>query len=277
MALTAFQSRVVRLLAAHRTRSGESYVAGGVALNQALGTPRISRDVDLFHDSATALRHSCDEDCRLLREAGMAVNTVRDTAHFVEAVVAAGPDHVLLQWARDSAYRFFPLIEDELLGLTLHPLDLATNKALALAGRLEPRDWVDMISCHQRLQPLGYLAWAACGKDPGYNPDLILAAAARAHYAQAELNDLDFAGGPPAAAALSQVWKQAVAAAQAICAALPAETVGCCVLGPDGLPYRGAADQVATDLQAQAVRFHEGHIGGVWPSLGSPPPAHQGW
>ena len=267
MALTAFQTRVVRLLAARRKSSGESYVAGGVALNQALRAPRISRDVDLFHDSATALRQSWDDDCRLLREAGMTVHTLRDTAHFVEAAVRAGPEQVLLQWARDSAFRFFPLIEDELLGLTLHPLDLATNKALAMAGRLEPRDWVDMISCHERLQPLGYLAWAACGKDPGYNPDLILASAARARYAQAELNDLDFAGSTPSAALLSRVWKRAVSEAQSLCAAMPAEQVGQCVLLPNCQPYQGTVEQLTNDLQAGTVYFHAGHIGGVWPNL----------
>ncbi len=62
----------------------------------------------------------------------------------------------------------------------LHPFDLATNKVLALAGQLEPRDWVDVILSGERLQPLGYLAWAACGKDPGFNPAAILEHAARA-------------------------------------------------------------------------------------------------
>lgn len=36
-------------------------------------------------------------------------------------------------------------MEHEDLGLTLHPFDLATNKVLALVGRLEVRDWVDVL------------------------------------------------------------------------------------------------------------------------------------
>ena len=64
------------------------------------------------------------------------------TAYQVE--VLRGKDSVLIQWARDNAFRFFPLLEDDLLGLTLHPLDLASNKLLALVGRLEPRDWIDL-------------------------------------------------------------------------------------------------------------------------------------
>jgi hypothetical protein len=43
-----------------------------------------------------------------------------------------------------------------------------TNKLLALVGRVEVRDWIDIIESSERIQPLGYLAWAACGKDPGY-------------------------------------------------------------------------------------------------------------
>jgi hypothetical protein len=31
---------------------------------------------------------------------------------------------------------------------------------------LEVRDWIDVIESHDRIQPLGFLAWAACGKDP---------------------------------------------------------------------------------------------------------------
>jgi len=53
---------------------------------------------------------------------------------------------LIVEWARDSAFRFFPLIEHEELGATLHQFDLATNKVLALAGRLEVRDWVDFFA-----------------------------------------------------------------------------------------------------------------------------------
>ena len=58
MALTAFQSEVLRLLADNRRNNPESYVAGGLALNYTLGTPRVSRDVDVFHDSVEALAKS---------------------------------------------------------------------------------------------------------------------------------------------------------------------------------------------------------------------------
>ncbi len=41
MALSDFQSRILRLLAANRRENVGSYVAGGLALNLSLGAPRL--------------------------------------------------------------------------------------------------------------------------------------------------------------------------------------------------------------------------------------------
>ena len=166
MALTDLQRRVCRLLAANRIASGESYVAGGAALNEVIGATRISRDVDLFHDTDEALDVSWHLDRALLEAEGLQVRVLRERTGLVEAEVDDGADQARLEWARDSAFRFFPLERHEELGLTLHPFDLATNKVLALVGRLEVRDWVDVIASDERVQPLGYLAWAAAGKVP---------------------------------------------------------------------------------------------------------------
>jgi predicted nucleotidyltransferase len=62
MALTAFQRDVCRVLAQTRLRLGESYVAGGAALNELLEASRVSRDVDLFHDRDAALAASWQAD-----------------------------------------------------------------------------------------------------------------------------------------------------------------------------------------------------------------------
>ena len=35
------------------------------------------------------------------------------------------------------------------LGVTLYTVDLATNKVLALVGRIEPRDWIGLIQPHR--------------------------------------------------------------------------------------------------------------------------------
>jgi hypothetical protein len=162
-----------------------------------------------------------------------------------------------MQWARDSAFRFFPLLEHEQLGLVLHPFDLATNKVLALAGRLEPRDWIDVLNCHDYIQPLGFLVWAACGKDPGFSPASLIAAARRSsRYSQVELDELAFAGTPPDAKKLGTKWHVIVQEAMVICNLLPTVEVGTCVITTAGDLYRGLADDLSAALENRQITFH---------------------
>jgi hypothetical protein len=272
MALTAYQVVVLRLLAERRRREGVSYVAGGAALNVLLRESRRSRDVDLFHDTTDALLRSWEADASELRAAGHSVEVLREVPSFVEAVVRRGADSVLMQWVRDSAFRFFPVREDELLGLTLHEFDLATNKILAAAGRLEPRDWVDTLACHRSVQSLGYLVWAACGKDPGVNPDMLFDQLGRLRYVQDEIEQLDFEQAAPSASSLSVEWKRALTDGKEIVAALPEEHLGECVLRADGRTLFGGNPRACSDaLREGAVRFHQGSIGGVWPRIADMP------
>jgi hypothetical protein len=53
----------------------------------------------------------------------------------------------------------------------LHPVDLATNKIMAAAGRRELRDVVDPVTIHHEILPLGAAAWAAVGKSLGFTPE----------------------------------------------------------------------------------------------------------
>ncbi|OGB95327.1 MAG: hypothetical protein A2Z31_02560 [candidate division NC10 bacterium RBG_16_65_8] len=277
MAATAFQRRLCRLIAKSRRDSGESYVAGGVALNTLLQAPRISRDIDLFHDTDDALRTTWKNDRALLARDGYDLEMIREAPAYVEALVSKGTDRVIVQWLRESAFRFFPLVEDEEFGLVLHPFDLATNKVLALAGRLEPRDWIDVHTTHDKLQPLGYLVWAACGKDPGFGPSSLLAEAGRSgRYSQVELNELAFEGSAPDARDLGAKWHRMLSEAQTIVEALPSHESGNAVLDLQGLPYRQGPERLTADLQEHAVVFHEGRIGGVWPMFSDDSPRHSG-
>ena len=267
MALTPLQRRICLLLAEQRKRSGESYVAGGAALNELLGGTRMSRDVDLFHDTEEALAATWAQDRLTLQEAGLRVEPSRQGPSFVQARVGDGTETELLQWVQDSAYRFFPLVESELFGLTLHPFDHATTKVLALAGRRKVRDWVDTIQCHDSLQPLGYLAWAASGKDPGLSPLFILEQAARTRYVQGELDQLQFDGPTPRAAELSVRWHQAIDEARALIRLLPPDQVGQCVLDHHGRLVKSSPLKLGEDLAAGRVAFHEGRIRGAFPEF----------
>lgn len=267
MALTPYQHDLCKRLA-ERREGEESYIAGGVALNTLAGAPRISRDIDLFHDTQTALQLTWEADRIWLEQKAYSLEILRERPTYIEVVVGQGSESVLVQWLQDSAFRFFPLQPHPDFGWTLHPLDLATNKLLAMAGRLEARDWVDMITCHQSVQPLGFLAFAACGKDPGYNPLLILDEAARSsHYSQVEIEGLDWAGPPPDAGNLSRVWKAALKEAHEFIDVLPLEHLGKCVLNSDGSLFCGSISQLQASLEKDELIFHAGAVRGVWPEL----------
>ncbi len=267
MAVTAFQAEVLRLLAKSRIANGETYVAGGIALNHQLHRPRYSTDIDVFNNTYEALEAASNADRAALAAAGYTVVLKRSRDFIVEVTVSRGDENTDVQWVLDSAYRFFPLIEDDLLGLTLHPFDLATNKLLALAGRRVPRDWVDTISCSESLQPLGLLAWAANGKDLGLTPLYILEMAARTRYVQSEIDAAVRSDEPVDVAALSRKWHAMIEAARKTVPILPAEHVGKAVLTRDGRLFNGSDEQLAAAIEAGDVVFHEGRICGAWPQI----------
>lgn len=268
MALSALQRAICRLLADQRIASGESYVAGGSALNELMRAPRRSNDIDLFHDADEALATSWANDRASLEEAGFDVEPIRQRPFFVEASVQRDGEATLVEWARDSAYRFFPLIKHPDLGLVLHPIDLATNKVLALIGRVEARDWVDVIEADRRIQGLGYLAWAACGKDPAFGPAAIIEHAARsARYSAEEVSELDFEGEKPTASELAIAWHDAIERAREVVSVLPADQVGTCVLDADGQPCRAHPKDLPALLADGALMFHQGTLRGVMPTL----------
>ncbi len=268
MALTPFQQTFCRCIAANRIAQGESYVAGGSALNALLGGRRLSRDIDLFHDTAEALEATWQADRALLETAGYDVRVIHERPAYVEALVGDGNESVLVQWTRDSAFRFFPLVQHDDFGLTLHPVDLATNKALALVGRLEVRDWADIITCHEQVQPLGYLLWAASGKDPAFSPLSILEQAGRSgRYTANEFQELSFEGPPPDVVALSRQWHGMLEDARSIIGLLPVEQAGKCVLEKSGSLCRASEAQLAHDLADERIVFHPGCVRGAFPQV----------
>ena len=126
----------------------------------------------------------------------------------------------------------------------------------------EARDWVDVVACCESLQPLGFLVWAACGKDPGFNPFSLLQQVRRSsRYTQDELDELDFDASPPDAAKLGARWHGFLDEAERIIGQLPFEQVGRCVMVSGG----GLCREVPED--AAGLVFHQGRIGGALPSF----------
>ena len=260
MPLTPIHADLLTRIAGNR--NPDSYVAGATVLHLAPDSPRFSEDLDLFHDLEDSVAQSAEADAATLRAAGYEISWLLRTPSFHRAVVRTAGRQLKVEWAQDSAFRFFPVQRDDLCGYRLHDADAATNKVLALAGRSEVRDFVDVLHLHATYLSLGALAWAACGKDPGYTPQFLLDYACRhVAYTQDDLDRLDLVA-PLDLRVLKRRWLAAVADARETVTALPAEEAGSLYLGPDGRPQTpGAAPG------SRRLKRHIGSVRGAWPTV----------
>jgi hypothetical protein len=177
MPLTKFQREILAVIVANR--SEESHFAGGLVLNASEESARFSNDFDMFHDTIVDLDQHSLRDVAALEAAGYEVEKAlkfgdwSQPSSFRKALVRREGEKVALDWAHDSAFRFFPIVPDPQLGWRLHLFDMAVNKALALCARTETRDYIDILEL-SRIYPLEAIVWAACGKDEGYSPLFLL-------------------------------------------------------------------------------------------------------
>jgi hypothetical protein len=160
VALTKIQRDVLDVLARRRTAS--SYVAGAAALNR--DGPRISDDLDIFHDLAEEVRIAASADLDALRQSGFDVRVTIDEVGTVEATVGRFGRETTIQWMDETRRRFLPLERDRRFGVRLSTIDLAVNKILAASSRRQARDAVDVAQIAKTLAPLGPLIWAAAAK-----------------------------------------------------------------------------------------------------------------
>jgi hypothetical protein len=261
MPLSPLQRRVLAAIATQR--DPESYIAGGGALHR--HGIRGSADIDVFHDGEEALDRAVAADSAALVERGFALTWERRSPAMYRALVRDTGETTRIEWAIDSDFRFFPTLPDEEFGYLLHPLDLATNKVLAAAGRSEPRDSVDVLWVDERIQPLGAVAWAAAEKDPGWMPEGILGEIRhKARYQDYHLETLILAEPLPAAR-LNQELRAVVDRAERLIAALPRGLSYGALLRPDGGLARPDPDRPET---LDGLVVHHGSRKGAWP--GSP-------
>jgi hypothetical protein len=255
--LSSLQVAVLTTLAAQR--NPESFVAGATPLNR--HGPRISDDIDLFHDREEAVARVAAADSDLLAARGFQLRWLRQEPGLHAAVVRRSDENTRLEWLRDSDFRFFPAMPDPLFGYRLHAADLATNKALAAAGRREPRDVLDLLQIHARLLPLGAVIWAAVGKDEGYSPESLIEEICRnARYRADDFADLRLSPGTDVASA-SQRLRVALREAEAFVRAMPA--------GREGMLFLREGRPVQPDpKRLDDVLAHPGQRRGHWP--GSP-------
>lgn len=259
MPLTELQCAVLRLLAANR--SPDSYLAGATVVNRGEDTARFSQDIDVFHDLEASVAQCAEADAAVLLGSGYAFSWLLRTPTLQRGLVGLGDEQLRIEWAHDTAFRFFPVVADDRCGYRLHDADAAVNKVLALAGRSEVRDFVDVLQLNDVYLSLGALAWAACGKDPGFTPDFLLDYAARhTAHTQVEVDRLMLRVRMDIRE-LKQRWLDALTAARTLVSSLPADELGCLYLGPAGSP---CTPEPSAPSFRTLVR-HYGSVGGAWP------------
>jgi hypothetical protein len=261
--LTDFQRALLALLA--ETRSPDSYLAGGAALHFAPNSLRYSRDLDFFHDSVERVATAFNQDVRLLERADCSVSVDLSQPGFIRATVSHGSEATRIDWAHDSAWRFMPPVRDALGGYLLHDVDLAVNKVLALAGRDEPRDFVDILVCHDRILPLAALVWAAVGKDPGFSPlSLLDLLKRRGRHRPEDFARLDLTEAFDVTAGKQQ-WLRALDEADVFVRARPTDEAGCLYYSAARKTF--VAPDQRLDLAEQRLVVHWGAPGGVIPRV----------
>jgi hypothetical protein len=159
----------------------------------------------------------------------------------------------------DSDFRFFPTRPDADFGYILHPIDLATNKAMAAGGRREPRDIVDLVMIHEQILPLGAVVCAAVGKSLGFTPEGLINEIRRlACYTESDFRRL--VSDPPVdPVATMTKLRRALDQAEAFALRLPTDRIGLLFLenGKVVEPDPGRLDSYIT---------HAGQRRGQWPS-----------
>lgn len=261
MPLRPFEKSILRLLAAHR--NPESFVAGATVLLRDEESHRRSQDIDVFHDTTESLATASKHDCKILEENGYHVTLDNVQETFRRAIVSNDQGTTKVEWVFDSAFRFFPVETDPELGYVLNFWDAATNKLLAMAGRGELRDYLDVLYLNRKHLTLGSLAWAASGKDAGYTPQFIIEEAQRlAHYPKMALEKID-STRPVDLVDCKKQFRTACDAAFLFFNQLPAEEVGCLYLNEQNIPV--TPDPASPDFAK--LRRHFGSVRGAWPVI----------
>lgn len=263
MPLTKFQREILALVA--ESRSPDSYLAGGAALHFSPESLRYSNDLDFFHDSTERVATAFAADSRLLEIAGITISIELSQPGFIRATVARDSESTRIDWAHDSAWRFMPPVRDELGGYVLHDVDLSINKMLALSGRDEPRDFVDILYVHEHVLRVAALVWAAVGKDPGFSPlSLIELLKRRGRVRPEEIARLDLAQ-PFDLESAREAWHHALEEADTFARSRPPDEAGC--LYYSARTERFVVPVADRTLADQGVSTHWGRPGGVIPRV----------
>jgi Nucleotidyl transferase AbiEii toxin, Type IV TA system len=165
--LTPLQREVAEIIAGLNAAAGFG-LAGGAALIVRGDVDRRTQDLDFFGLQNSDVQRLLPEAEKALEAAGLHVRRVREGTGFVRLAVERGAEVTEVDLAADA--RLFPL---EIQGglPVLNSTELAVDKVLAIFGRAEARDFVDLAAVVDQ-HGLDVLFRLAAEKDPGFSIDV---------------------------------------------------------------------------------------------------------
>jgi predicted nucleotidyltransferase component of viral defense system len=159
---------------------------GGALISQGL-VDRLTRDLDFFATPGVLLSEFAPQIIEALVKEGFEVEIKREAETFYRLAIKNLDDETELDLAIDG--RLFPLIDSD-IGKALSPLELATEKVLAIFGRAEPRDFLDLATLVETFD-LRELFDLARKKDPGFTPEVFAAMSHRIEVLPRQVFGLD--------------------------------------------------------------------------------------
>ena len=165
--LSPLQEQVAAIFAGLEEAEGFA-LAGGAALIVRGDVRRETRDLDFFGLTPAAVDRLVPAVDRALREAGLTVHHIQENPGFARLVVESTDDRTEVDLGADA--RLFPA-EQSRLAPTLTGEELAVDKVLAVFGRAEARDFIDLMALESRYG-LDRLFELASEKDRGFTPGM---------------------------------------------------------------------------------------------------------
>ena len=144
--LSPLQEQVAEIIAGLEEAT-DFALAGGAALIARGEVRRHTKDLDFFGLTTDAVDRLLPATERALRAVGLTVRRVQANPGFARLLVEDGNDRTEVDLAADA--RLFPA-EPGRPAPTLSGEELAVDKVLAVFGRAEARDFVDLLAVETR-------------------------------------------------------------------------------------------------------------------------------
>ena len=140
--LNPFQKKILKAFT-EIEESRAFYLTGGTALSVFYLGHRLSEDFDLFTADEPLIAIVARKFKSKLETLGIGVREIRSFASFWEVIASEGSESFKIQLAYDSPFALEQPIEREDLRIQSFE-DIAAGKLLALFGRAEERDFIDV-------------------------------------------------------------------------------------------------------------------------------------